>query len=69
VKLQSPINTPFSGGKTKGQGWHLITSRKELPSFSYFTTHAQVISKRPSSGNGEGKGLAFKTRPTFISIF
>jgi hypothetical protein len=31
-------------GKTKEQGWHLITPQKELPSLAYFTT--QVINKR-----------------------
>jgi hypothetical protein len=33
-------------GKTKGQGWHLITPQKELPSLAYFTTTTQVVSKK-----------------------
>jgi len=35
-----------SRGKTRGQGWHLIISHKELPSFSYFIITIQVVSKR-----------------------
>ncbi len=34
------------GGKTRGQGQHLITPKEELPSPAYFTTTIQVVSKK-----------------------
>jgi hypothetical protein len=34
------------GGKTKGQGWYLISPCKKLHSLSYFTTTIQVRNKR-----------------------
>jgi len=37
---------PSSRGKTRGQGWHLITPQKELPSLAYSTTSTQVIIKK-----------------------
>ncbi len=33
------------GGKTRGQGQHLITPQKELPSPTYFITTIQVVNK------------------------
>jgi hypothetical protein len=33
-------------GVNMEQGWHLITTHKELPSLAYSTTIIQVVSKR-----------------------
>ncbi len=52
------------GGKTKGQGWHLINSQKELPSLTYFITATQIVSKKSYKKN---KGLLFKTNPALIN--
>jgi hypothetical protein len=43
--VASDHNCPI-GGKTRGQGQHLITSQKELPSLAYFTTTIQVVNKK-----------------------
>ncbi len=34
------------GGKTRGQGQHLIIPQKELPSAAYFTTTIQIVNKK-----------------------
>jgi hypothetical protein len=45
-EIAAPDHYRPLGGKTKGQGWHLITSQKELPSLTYFTTTTQVMCKK-----------------------
>jgi hypothetical protein len=48
--LRAEIATPNHyhppRGKIREQGWHLITSHKELPSLFYFITTTQLGSKR-----------------------
>ncbi len=46
VKLQPSMIIVLQGVRPRGQGHHLITPLKELPSLIYFTTTTQVVNKK-----------------------